>query len=211
MKAAIISNGDLADAEKLRQMLPRFDLVICCDGGVRHLKDLSLSPDLIVGDLDSADSTILQTYIDQGIPVLRYPKDKDQTDTQIAVETAVQKGANSIVLLGALGSRWDHSYANVMLLIKLAKMGIDGMILHSHNRILVSDRLLKLTGKPGQFVSLLPLGQGVKIQSTRGLHYSVKEKEMPMDQPYGISNYFIEDEAKVRIASGWLMAVIADD
>jgi thiamine pyrophosphokinase len=211
MKAAILSNGDLADAEKLKQMLPKFDLVICCDGGIRHLKDLNLSPDIIVGDFDSVDSSLLQTYIDQGIPTLRFPKDKDKTDTQIAVETALQKGADSIVLLGALGSRWDHSYANVMLLVKLAQMGIDGMILHSHNRILVSNKVFRLTGNLGQFVSLLPLGENVKIQSTRGLHYPVTDQEMPLEQPYGISNYFTEEEAEVRIASGWLMAVIADD
>ncbi len=211
MKAAILSNGDLADAEKLKQMLPKFDLVICCDGGIRHLKDLNLSPDIIVGDFDSVDSSLLQTYIDQGIPTLRFPKDKDKTDTQIAVETALQKGADSIVLLGALGSRWDHSYANVMLLVKLAQMGIDGMILHSHNRILVSNKVFRLTGNLGQFVSLLPLGENVKIQSTRGLHYPVTDQEMPLEQPYGISNYFTEEEAEVRITSGWLMAVIADD
>jgi len=211
MKAAILSNGDLADAEKLKQMLPKFDLVICCDGGIRHLKDLNLSPDIIVGDFDSVDSSLLQTYIDQGIPTLRFPKDKDKTDTQIAVETALQKGADSIVLLGALGSRWDHSYANVMLLVKLAQMGIDGMILHSHNRILVSNKVFRLTGNLGQFVSLLPLGENVKIQSTRGLHYPVTDQEMPLEQPYGISNYFTEEEVEVRITSGWLMAVIADD
>jgi thiamine pyrophosphokinase len=211
MKAAILSNGDLADAEKLKQMLPKFDLVICCDGGIRHLKDLNLSPDVIVGDFDSVDSSLLQTYIDQGIPTLRFPKDKDKTDTQIAVETALQKGADSIVLLGALGSRWDHSYANVMLLVKLAQMGIDGMILHSHNRILVSNKVFRLTGNLGQFVSLLPLGENVKIQSTRGLHYPVTDQEMPLEQPYGISNYFTEEEVEVRITSGWLMAVIADD
>jgi len=211
MRAAVVSNGDLGDAEKLRKMLPPFDLVVCSDGGIRHLKALGLQPDILVGDFDSADPSLMREYTEKGIPVLRFPSDKDKTDTLIAAETAMERGADSIVLLGALGSRWDHSYGNVMILVRLAERGIDGMILHSHNRILVSDQIFVLTARPGQTVSFLPLGENVKIESTKGLRYPVHHKAMPLDDPYGISNVFTEERAEVRITSGWLMAVVADD
>jgi thiamine pyrophosphokinase len=211
MRAAIVSNGDIGDNKRLSQMLPEFDLVICSDGGVRHLKALGLQPDLIVGDFDSANPSLLQEYMDKGIEIRKFSSDKDETDTQLALEIAVEKGADSIILLGAIGSRWDHSYGNVMLLVKLAKMGINGMILHSHNRIFVSDKILFLSAHPGQTVSLLPLGENARIESTKGLHYPVINRDMPLDYPYGISNVFTENYAEVCIASGWLMAVIAED
>jgi thiamine pyrophosphokinase len=211
MRAAVVSNGDLGDIEKLKSMLPKLDLVVCSDGGARHLKALSLQPDILVGDFDSANPSLIEEYMEKGVEVLKFSSDKDETDTQLAVEAAVAKGADSIVLLGAIGSRWDHSYGNVMLLVKLAKLGIEGVILHSHNRIYVSNKALFLSAHPGQTVSLLPLGENVKIEAAKGLHYSVENQYMPLDYPFGISNIFTETTAEIRISSGWLMAVIADD
>ncbi|NLB41614.1 MAG: thiamine diphosphokinase, partial [Clostridiales bacterium] len=130
MRAAIISNGDIGDGEKLKSSLPKFDMVICCDGGIRHLSALDLEPDLIVGDFDSVDHALLDQYKNKGIPIKTFPVIKNETDTELAVNTAIELRADQVSMIGALGSRWDHSYANVMLLVKLAKMNVDAEILH---------------------------------------------------------------------------------
>src|SRR5690554_12141 len=130
MRAAIVSNGELGNVSKLRSILPTFDLVVCCDGGIRHLDDLALTPDLIIGDFDSVDPVLLDTYRKCGVKIKTFPAVKDETDTELAAQAVIEAGADEVVLLGALGSRWDHSYANVMVLVKLVKRGIDAMILH---------------------------------------------------------------------------------
>lgn len=168
-------------------------------------------PDIIVGDFDSADPVLLETYRRKGIGIRTYPVDKDETDTELAAQAVIKAGADRVFILGGLGSRWDHSYANVMILVKLVKSGIDAMILHSHNRIIVSNKTLSLYGTPGQYVSLLPLGENVFIHETKGLKYQIKNKGLPLDTPYGISNIMLGNKAEVKIASGWLMAVIAED
>ena len=211
MRAAIISNGDIGDGEKLKSSLPKFDMVICCDGGIRHLSALDLEPDLIVGDFDSVDHALLDQYKNKGIPIKTFPVIKNETDTELAVNTAIELRADQVSMIGALGSRWDHSYANVMLLVKLAKMNVDAEILHSHNHIYVSDERFSFYSKPGQIISLLPLSENVVIHSTKGLQYSIENQEMPLDTPYGISNVFLEKNVEVIIKSGWLMAVLSED
>lgn len=211
MRAAIVSNGELGELEKLKTLLPKFDLVVCCDGGIRHLENLELFPDLIVGDFDSADPVALDAYQKMGVPIRTFPIEKNQTDTELAAQAAIEAGAKQVVLIGALGSRWDHSYANIMVLVSLVKLGIKAMILHSHHRIVVSNKTLCLEGVPGQFVSLLPLGENVAVRLTKGLKYPISGQKMPLDAPYGISNIFLQSKAEVQIDSGWLMAIIAED
>src|SRR5690606_2843681 len=119
-------------------------------------------------DFDSVDPLALDAYQKKGVPIRTFPIEKNQTDTELAAQAAIEAGAKQVVLLGALGSRWDHSYANVMVLVRLVKLGIEAMILHSHNRIMVSNQMFCLEGEPGQFVSLLPLSENVVINSTMG-------------------------------------------
>jgi thiamine pyrophosphokinase len=211
MKAAIISNGDIGHGEKLKSKLPEFDMVICCDGGIRHLSVLGLEPDLIVGDFDSVDHALLDKYKRKGVPVKSFPAIKNETDTELAVNTAIELRANQVSLIGAIGSRWDHSYANVMLLVKLAKLNISAEILHSHNHISVTDEKFSFSSDPGQIISLLPLGENVIIHSVKGLQYPIDNQEMPLDTPYGISNIFLEENVEIVIKSGWLMAVLTED
>src|SRR5690554_1082000 len=99
MRAAIISNGELGDENKLKNTLPTFDLVICCDGGIRHLEALGLTPDLIIGDFDSVNSALLDTYIKRGVEVRTFPVEKDETDTELAAQAAIEIGVDEVVLL----------------------------------------------------------------------------------------------------------------
>ena len=211
MRVAIVTNGDLGEVDRLKDILPNFDFVICCDGGIRHLKVLDLEPDLIIGDFDSADPSLLDQYRWKGVSIKTFPAVKNETDTELAATEAVSMAADQVVLLGALGSRWDHSYANVMVLVKLASMGIDAMILHSHNQIRVSNQKFQLSAKSGQILSLLPLGENVIIESTKGLQYPICNQKLPLDTPYGISNIFTEENAEIHVKSGWLAAILSQD
>lgn len=211
MKVIVVANGDIGDRRKVKEILPKADYVICADGGLEHAEELGLAPDLILGDFDSLADDILQRYRDAGIPIKEYPQDKDKTDTQIAVDLAMDMGASHVYILGAFGSRWDHSYANVMLLYKLASSNIEAQIIDDHNTVMLSNGVVRLTGQVGQFVSLLPFGGDVHIAYTQGLKYPLIDKWLPLDFPYGVSNVFVRPNAEIRVGSGWLIVVKARD
>lgn len=211
MNILIISNGDLGDIEFLRRSIPPYDYVICADGGIRFLRPLGLIPHLIIGDFDSTPPEPIEQYRLKGVPILRYPIEKDRTDTHIAIDIAIEKGAKNVYMVGALGNRWDHSYANVMLLCRLKKHGINGKILHSNSVISVSNDRIELEGNVGDIVSLLPLGQDTVVGLTKGLKYRISDERLPLDNPYGVSNVFAEKKAVILIKSGWVAAVQAAD
>ncbi|MCM8899772.1 thiamine diphosphokinase [Caldicoprobacter algeriensis] len=211
MKVLIIANGEIRDIQKVKAMLPQVDYTICADGGVRHARGLGVVPDLIVGDFDSLPDEALREYSMAGIPIKRYPADKDKTDMQIAVDTAVDMGASQVFLLGAFGSRWDHSYANMLMLYRLATRGIKAQILDSHNVVMVSSGKVEIEGEIGQTLSLLPLSGDVRILRTDGLKYPIVDGILPLDFPYGVSNVLVKPRAEVHVCSGWVMVVVARD
>jgi len=211
MRVLIIANGEIGNIQKLKAMLPQADYVICADGGVRHARKLEIVPDLIVGDFDSLPDEVLREYDEAGIPIKRYPVEKDKTDMQIAVDIAIEMGASQAFLVGAFGSRWDHSYANVLMLYRLASRGIKAQILDPHNIVMVSCGKVEIEGEIGQTLSLLPLGGDVRILNTDGLKYPIVDSVLPMDFPYGVSNVLIKPRAEVCVGSGWVMVVIARD
>lgn len=211
MKVLIIANGEIKDIQKVKAMLPQVDYVICADGGVRHARELGVVPDLMVGDFDSLPDEVLQEYSMAGIPIKRYPMDKDKTDMQIAVDTAIEMGASQVFLVGTFGSRWDHSYANMLMLYRLARRGIKAQILDSHNVVMVSSGKVEIEGEIGQTLSLLPLGGDVRILRTDGLKYPLVDGILPLDFPYGVSNVLVKPRAEVHVGSGWVMVVIARD
>ncbi|MDN5276983.1 MAG: thiamine pyrophosphokinae [Clostridiales bacterium] len=211
MKVLIIANGEIRDIQKVKAMLPQVDYTICADGGVRYARDLGVVPDLIVGDFDSLPDEVLREYSMAGIPIKRYPADKDKTDMQIAVDMAVDMGASQVFLLGAFGSRWDHSYANMLMLYRLARRGIKAQILDSHNVVMVSSGKVEIEGEIGQTLSLLPLSGDVRILRTDGLKYPIVDGILPLDFPYGVSNVLVKPRAEVHVGSGWVMVVVARD
>ncbi|HHW69798.1 MAG TPA: thiamine diphosphokinase [Clostridiales bacterium] len=211
MRVLIFANGFIDDYSYIKKEYKNFDYIICADGGLRHSDVVDIVPDLIVGDLDSVSYSVLKKYKNMGVPTQKYPTEKDVTDMQIAVDNAIQMGADEIVLCGALGDRWDHSYANVMLLYRIAKKGISGWIIDNKNKITISDRELEFNGKKGQILSLLPFGGSVNIKNTSGLKYPIRNKILSMDYPIGISNEFIDERVKITIHKGWLLAILIDE
>lgn len=215
MKVLIISGGDLGDTTYIKDYIEKnalvWDLIICADSGARHLDKLGIRPDILVGDFDSLDPSLLETYRKTDVEVQFYSKDKDWTDTQIAVDIAIDRGADMVYLIGALGSRWDHSYGNVMLLYRMEQKGIRAKILHSNSTIEMTNDTLEIQGSIGEIVSLLPFSQEVLVESTCGLAYPLKNSLLTLDFPIGISNILVEEKAKVKVSRGWIMSVISKD
>ena len=123
MKILILTNGTYGDYNFCKQD-ESFDYIICADRGLCHARVLGIMPNLIVGDFDSTNEQDLDYFKEQGVHIETFDTHKDETDTEIAVSKAIQKGATEVTIYGGLGSRLDHNLANVHLLYKLLRAGI---------------------------------------------------------------------------------------
>lgn len=207
MKYILISNGDF-DKKTADRISWDGCRKVCVDGGIRHFYGLKLDPDIIIGDLDSADGEMLDYYKSRGIEVLQYPSKKDKTDTEIAIEYGIERGADEFVFLGATGSRMDHTLGSISLLYRLKIQGIDGKVIDLDNEIsIISGESEIERDENYKYVSLIPYGGYVKGVTLRGFEYELTERDFSVSDTIGISNEIKDRTAKIKIDSGHMVLV----
>ena len=121
----IFANGELPALHKARALIQNEDILICADGGTRHALALSLKPDLIIGDLDSAEQDILQKFRAAGVLIESFPHDKNETDLELAINRAIEWKPEQILIVAALGGRLDQTIANITLLTDARLLNVD--------------------------------------------------------------------------------------
>lgn len=211
MKAVCVCNGSIGDYDLIKKYIQESDYIISVDGGAGHLRKMGINPDILIGDFDSANSQDLDYYVSKGINVSRFPVEKDMTDSELAIEKVLELGATEVVFLGALGTRIDHSFANIMLLKKMLDIGLRGSIADEHNELYMFDSNFSISKKEGRKLSLIPITEKVTGVSTRGLKYPLVNATMVLGTSWGISNEFEEEVAFVSIDSGILLACLSRD
>ncbi|EGD47647.1 thiamine pyrophosphokinase [Ruminiclostridium papyrosolvens DSM 2782] len=211
MKAVCVCNGSISDYDLIKKYIQESDYIISVDGGAGHLRKMGINPDILIGDFDSANSQDLDYYLRKGINVSKFPVEKDMTDSELAIEKILELGATEVVFLGALGTRIDHSFANIMLLKKMLDIGLRGSIADEHNELYMFDSNFSISKKEGRKLSLIPITEKVTGVSTRGLKYPLVNATMVLGTSWGISNEFEEEVAFVSIDSGILLACLSRD
>jgi len=206
MRAVIVANGDAAPAD--RTIAAAADLLIAADGGALVCSGWGLLPDLVVGDLDSLGAGHAEELARRGARIVTYPADKDESDTELAVRLALERGADEIVLLAALGgARLDHAIANTLL---LAAPELGGQMCavwgNTTVRALSGGGLMELTGSPGDIVTLLPLGEAGAV-TTQGLRYPLRDEPLHAGAARGLSNVIESAPASVSLGAGVLLVI----
>ena len=140
-KILVISGGAIEASFMLKYIEEQqFRYIIAADSGMEFLYKYGKKPDMIVGDFDSVDPAVLEAYRKMdGIECKVLRPEKDDTDTESAVQTAAELGAEEIHIVGGTGSRLDHMLANVYLLGLLREEGISAYLVDAHNRVQVID------------------------------------------------------------------------
>lgn len=211
MKTLIVASGSISNYRRLSERYDLADLVIAADGGAMHLLKAGLTPDILLGDLDSISEEDLIKVRESGAQILTYPPKKDYTDMELAIDIAVQRGAKEIILYGATGSRLDHTMANVFILYKLLKKGIKGCIEDDHNTIYLVEDEITIKKQENFKVSLLALPPCVEGLSTKGLMYPLHDFRLDFGISLGVSNEFFDDTATVTIKKGLLAVIVSKD
>lgn len=207
MEIVIVANGDIKNTNILKTVIEKNDYVICADGAARYLKELNVYPDLLVGDLDSITKDTLEWIENGKVKTKRFPPKKDMTDTELAVEFAFEKSPTEITIVGAIGTRMDHSLGNLMLLYKIHNMNIKARIINEFNDITITNNILNLKGKIGQTISIIPIGGNVKGVTLEGLEYPLIDHSIDMGSSLGISNKFKGERAVISVKEGTILVV----
>ncbi len=191
------------------------DLIIAADSGYFTAKSFGITPDLLVGDLDSLDTAVIAPYELDEMEKIIVPAVKDDTDTQLAVDTAISRGYEKIVIVGGLGGRVDHTLSNVFLLEYIADKGIEAILNDGRNRvrILIADnekRCAKIE-RGYKYLSLISASDKCCEVSVTGVYYPLNGAEITRSYSYAVSNEIIAESAEVSLFDGRLLIVESGD
>lgn len=216
MRVLIISGGRVDEQSTLTYLKGKnFDRVIAADSGLDHAEKLGIMPTDILGDFDSLeDKGFLDACRKKGITVHTFPSRKDYTDTHLALLYAKDLQASSVTILGATGSRYDHSLANIGLLSWLADQGIEATIVDEHNEMeILKGPAVKEYKKESRwpFFSLLAWGGEVTGVTLKGFSYPLEDGTLTPDISLGVSNEITLENAQLRLKSGHLLVVRSRD
>ena len=205
-RCVIFGGGDVLDYEAVAAEMQEGDFIICADSGYRHCEKLGLRPDLLMGDFDSIRE------MPAGIPVVKYDTAKNYTDSTLAAQCALERGADEILFIGMMGGRLDHSLANLQMLAHCAKSAdchmTDGKTaiyaLHASGGLVRKT----LAPRPEYYFSLLahtPVCEDVTIC---GGKYPLERYRLRFDEARAISNEFVDIEVEISFSQGVLFVVI---
>jgi thiamine pyrophosphokinase len=208
-KIIIVSGGCSVDSIFFIKQIKKTGscLIICCDGGARHFRNLNIKPDVIIGDMDSIDSVQLANYSAQEIKIIKYPANKDFTDTELALDYALNLKPEKIFIWCALGGRIDHTLANIFLLLKGQEKGIATFLIDEYCEVFVLNKEVSFTKEVGKTVSFLALTPKVTGITLTGFLYPLKKGSLKMGESRGISNIINEDRADITVDKGKLLVI----
>ncbi len=204
----VIVAGGIGDGLPDPGLIGEADLVIAADGGAEALVALGMLPHVLVGDFDSISAATQARVKEGGAEVIALQCDKDWTDTEVALRLAVERGAATVTVFGALGGpRLDHLLGNLLLLTAPWLQGCDVRLLDARHEIFLAHGDKSIAGFPGDLVSLLALTRVVEDVETEGLAYPLRGEPLYQGATRGVSNELAAERARVRHGAGELLII----
>ncbi len=204
MQRAVILSACKVSAQMSRY-IQKGDYIVACDAGYRNAEILGVTPDLIVGDFDSAPQP------DTRGDMVVLPHVKDDTDTHYAARWLLEHGAKQVTLLGALGgARMEHTLANIATGLHLARAGVEVLLADERSELhyLLPGRPLTLQRGDWMYLSLFPIDGSLTGVSMSGVFYPLSDATLTPDYPLGVSNEFTEPSAVLSCTGGSGLVVL---
>lgn len=208
MRVILFAAGSVQEGSAVTKALAEAELVIAADGGASTALALGHVPAFVVGDLDSLDPRTREELERLGSQVVQAPVEKNETDTELAIDVALEQGASQLILLGALGgARFEHTIANILLLAAYPDIPIELVDGNARGWLLHGPGEARIIGKKGDLLSLFPLLASAEGVRTENLYYPLRGETLRFGRPRGISNVLLDKEARVSLDSGLLLIV----
>lgn len=202
-RCVIFGGGELKDIRFTQSLLREDDYIVCADRGYAYCAAMGRKPDLILGDFDSYNGKL-----PPGCEVLRYPIEKDDTDTMLALREGLRRGCDTFYLYGATGgARLDHTLANLQSLAFLLRHGARGY-LYDQNFVYtaIENETLTLTREvEWGIVSLFSMGDRAEHITLEGLQYPLTDGTIDCGFPLGVSNHIVAPTARITVGRGPLL------
>ncbi len=207
----IFANGDLPDLDKAHALLREDDFIIAADGGARHAIALGITPNIIIGDLDSLNVERLTFNAE----IIQSPADKNETDLELAIQHAIALNPEQIIILAALGGRLDQTLGNIALIsdlrlfdkLRASPSTFDLRLDDGIEEVFFCGDECNIKGANGDIVSLIPWQGEVIGIITTGLKWALQNETLYPHKTRGISNEMMNDTATIQIKSGLLLIV----
>ncbi|PIU36544.1 thiamine diphosphokinase [Candidatus Roizmanbacteria bacterium CG_4_8_14_3_um_filter_34_9] len=203
-RAIIFANGNLSDLSHAKKIINKEDCLIAADGAVKHILKLKLIPKIIIGDLDS---TPLSLQKELKVQFIKYPRKKDKTDFELAVDYCLENKFQEIIIFGVLGDRIDHLMANIFLLAKIQTENptIKIKVIEGKKEIFILNKEIVINGKIGDEISIIPVGEKLEDILTDGLEYQLDNESLLFGSTRGISNVMNKKLVKIKASAGIAM------
>ena len=206
MKAFIYTGGKI-NKQGITEHPKGDDLKIAADSGYDNALLLGEMPDLLLGDFDS-----ISKKPDDKIETLEVPAEKDFTDTQLAVETAIRRGADDIVIIGGLSGRLDHTLSNLSILEDLKKKNVHAVMTDGFNRVRFIDSSSALIPRSHyKYLSVIAVSDVLKGVEIEGCKYPLKNAKIERVFQYAVSNEIVGNCALIAIKKGKAFIVESDE
>lgn len=200
-RCVIIGGGDCS-AEILVSYVTDKDFVICADGGYDSAVSAGIAPDLLVGDFDSINA------VPDCCKIVTLPVEKDITDGMAAFAEGKERGYKSFVLFGGTGGRFEHTYANILIMADAVKNGYEFIMVDDRHiyRCLYNSSIV-IPYKENIQISVFPIGGTAYGVSEMGFHYSLDNVTLEPFNHIGISNDVREEEGTITVRNGMLLII----
>ncbi|MGO1650952.1 thiamine diphosphokinase [Senegalia sp. (in: firmicutes)] len=207
----IIGGGNFIDKELALDLINNADKIIAADGAGKYLYELNRLPDVLIGDFDTLEANILEYFRKKDVDIHEFLPVKDKSDLELAIDLATEYSAKEIIIIGALGSRMDHSLSNIMLLFHILEKGIEVKMIDDKNEIMPIKNEIKIKKGKYEYISLLPILEDLDGVELIGLEYEFSNLKLKRTSTRGISNRFKEKEAKIKVKSGMGLVILSND
>lgn len=201
-RCVIVGGADIGNYSRIRNRLSSGDFVIFCDSGLKHLEQLKVKPDLIVGDFDSHENPRLD------VETIVLPCEKDDTDTMFAVREAVKRGFSDFLLIGVAGGRLDHTLGNISILLFLDSLGKKGRMMDDYSDMEIVSEEIGFVADSYSYFSLLNVSGTARGITIRNAKYRLENAEITCDFQLGISNEVEPGkQAEISVKDGRLLLI----
>ncbi len=200
--AVVVLGGRDRDPDEFyASQIERSSILVAVDSGAEILMRLNLVPDLLIGDMDSISDLSLSWCSKRGTRIERFPVEKDEPDTELALEELVRLGISRVILLNFNGNRPDHFIATLMLMYGLSD-SLDIEARSSSLNIGIARHKKTIDAVVGEIWSILPIGQKETVVTLDGFKYPAINKEFSHTKPVGISNVAVADRVTISVVCG---------
>ena len=191
----------------VRQHLPSDAYVIAADSGYAHAIAKGFQPNELVGDMDSITAIDLSDARDSNILITQFPANKDLTDTEIAIASALKHDSSHITVVSGGGDRFDHVLGIVHTLTSIARTVYTTLLIGRARVSYVSyTKEFKFDTQAGTIVSLVPIGGDATVTTT-GLQWELENDTLQSFASRGVSNIATSTSVSISVAEGCLAVI----